>query len=179
MRKSFLFWVLFAITMSVYLTMILWSLPNISNEASGMVPFDLRPGGYSFEEAIGFLTALSVEGRQFYLDVQHGLDFAYPILLAATLGFAIYILAPGRWGSLRLVLSIMAIPSAVFDYLENQTVAQMLRLNIEAVTSQLVEAASRWTVLKSMSTTLAAAILLVLLAMWAWQRFKNLNPNQN
>ena len=115
---------------------------------------------------------LSSKGRIFYLDVQHDLDFAYPILLATTLGFAIYLLTPKRWGSLRLVLSFVAIPGAVFDYLENQAVAQMLNLNIEAVTSQLVETASRWTVLKSISTTLAAIILLVMLVRWTWQRFK-------
>ncbi len=172
MRQKLLFWFLFAITMSVYLTMMLWSLPKISRQADGMIPFDLRPSGYSFEEAVRFLTVLSAEGRLFYLDVQHGLDFAYPILLAATLGFAIYLLTPRSWGLLKLVISIVAIPSAVFDHLENQAVAQMLHLNVEAVTSQLVDTASRWTVLKTISTTLAAAILFVLLARWAWQRFK-------
>ncbi|MCP4237894.1 MAG: hypothetical protein GY770_30740 [Aestuariibacter sp.] len=137
-----------------------------------MIPFDLRPRGYSFEEAVEFLARLSTDGNLFYLEVQQYLDFAYPTLLAATLGFAIYLLAPRRWGSLRLVLSFVAIPGAIFDYLENQAVAQMLRLNIEDVTSQLVETASRWTVLKSMSTTLAAVVLLIILLWWAWQRFK-------
>ena len=43
------YWAIVAVTITNYLLMILWSLPKISQMAGGRVPFDMRPGGYSFE----------------------------------------------------------------------------------------------------------------------------------
>ncbi len=46
-RLKAAFWILFAATLSVYIVMVTWSLPEVSRAASGMMPFDLRPGGYN------------------------------------------------------------------------------------------------------------------------------------
>jgi hypothetical protein len=59
-----IFWLVVAATLGVYLVMVLWSIPRISAEAGGLPVFDLRPGGYTFEEARAFLAALSPEGAR-------------------------------------------------------------------------------------------------------------------
>ena len=170
--RTIAFWLLFAVTMALYAVMVLWSLPVIAKAAAGLMPFDLRPGGYGFDQAQAFLTALPDDGKAFYLNVQQRFDLFYPALLAATLFFAIGLLAPARWGAWRWVLALTALPGAVFDYLENHAVAGMLQAGAGGVTPEIVAAASRWTVLKSQSTAIAMVILLALLLMWAGNKLR-------
>jgi hypothetical protein len=170
-RRSIAFWVLFAITMALYAAIVGWSLPVISRAAGGLTPFDIRPTGYSYHDAQAFLTALSAGGKAFYLDIQQRLDLFYPALMSATLFFAIYLLAPARWGGWRWVLALIAIPGAVFDYLENGAVATMLNLGPNELTPDVVEVSSRWTVAKSAASMVADVLLLVLLLTWTVNRF--------
>lgn len=163
------FWALFAVTMAVYLIMILWSLPKISAAAGGAAPFDMRPFGYSFDEAKAFIGALSAEGKALYLNVQHRLDATYPALLAATLFFAIRALAPGA-SPLPALLALVALPGAVFDYLENSSVTAMLNAGASSLTPELVARASLWTLLKSTFTTIAMLMLLAFVVMALWRR---------
>ncbi len=163
------FWLLFATTLAVYATMLAWTLPAITAAAGGLAPFDLRPSGYSYDEAKAFLTALSPEGKALYLNVQHKLDAAYPALLAATLFFAIAVLVPKAWGIWRWVIALIAIPGAVFDYLENIAVAVMLTTGADGLTPAMAATADRWTTAKSWTTTVAMTVLLVLLVAWSWQ----------
>jgi hypothetical protein len=157
-----IFWLVFAATVAVYSLMAAWSLPRIAADAGGLLPFDLRPLGYSLEEAKAFLAALSEEGRAFYRDVQHLLDLAYPALLAATLALATLLLAPASWGSVRWLLAALALPGMVFDYCENRAVAGMLDAGVDGLTKEMVGAASRWTLLKSVFTAVSMGIVLLL-----------------
>jgi hypothetical protein len=163
------FWALFAVTAAIYLVMILWSLPKISAAAGGAMPFDVRPFGYSFDEAHAFLGALSPQGSAFYLNVQHRLDAAYPALLAATLFFAIRALAPGA-RPLPTLFALVALPGAVFDSLENASVTAMLNAGADRLTPELVARASLWTLLKSVFTTIAMLPLLAFAGMVLWRR---------
>lgn len=163
------FWALFAVTTAVYLVMVLWSLPKIS-EAGGAMPFDMRPFGYGFDEARTFIAALGSDGADFYLNVQHRLDAVYPALLAATLFFAIRALAPS--GPIPpTILALVALPGAVFDYLENNAVSAMLSAGASGLTEEAVARASLWTLLKSVFATIAMLVLLGLAAMALWKRF--------
>ncbi len=168
-RAAQIFWAVFALTMAVYLAMILWSLPHLQQAAGGRVAFDLRPMGYEATEARAVVAALGAEGRAFYLNVQHRLDTAYPLLLAVTLTLAFRLLARG-W--LAGVLAAIAVLATVFDYLENSAVAVLLRAGPDAMTDTMVESASRWTVLKSATASVAFVALIVLLlrAGWRWVR---------
>jgi hypothetical protein len=157
------FWILFAATVVVYGVMVLWSLPRIAAAAGGLAPFDMQPTGYSFDEAKAFLAALSPDGNAFYRGVQEKLDAVYPALLAAMLFFAIGALAPARLGIWRWVLALIAIPGSVFDYLENAAVSAMLTAGADGLTPAAVEAADRWTVLKSAFTAVAMITLVLLL----------------
>lgn len=170
--KDRLFWFVAAVALADYCVMIFWSIPKISAQAGGLTIFDMRPGGYSFEEAKAFLAALSSEGAAFYTDVQHKFDAVYPTLLALTLGWAILRLAPAGWGRWRWLLAASALPGMLFDYLENLDVSAMLKLGPDGITPRLVETASRHSQIKAAATSVAMGILLVLLALWAFRRWR-------
>lgn len=165
------YWLLVVAMFAVYFTMVFWSLPTISAQAGGLVPFDMRPTGYSYEDAQAFLTALSDEGAQFYLRVQHSMDFAYPAMLAL-------VLAIGLWRQMRgwprvLAAGIAALPviGSASDYMENFAVAGMLRAGANGVTAEMVAHASQWTLIKSGATTIAMLALLGLLIWAAIKKF--------
>lgn len=163
------FWVIFFITMSIYTSMLVWSLPAISSAAGGLTPFDMRPGGYTFAEAQTFLAALPADSISFYHDVQVGLlDMAYPGLLALMLFLAIALLTPARFGVWNWILALIAIPGSVFDYMENALIQQMLTLGSANITPEIVASASANSQLKAAFSTIAMSLLLILLAVWAW-----------
>jgi hypothetical protein len=166
-RAAWIFWTVFAVTMAVYLTIVLWTLPHLQQMAGGLAAFDLRPMGYSPAEARAVVGALGAAGADYYLNVQHWLDTAYPGLMALVLVLAFRWLARG-W--LVWVLGAGAVIAALFDYLENHAVAVMLRAGPDGLSDVMVESASRWTVLKSASSTIVfvALLVLLLLAGWRW-----------
>ncbi|WP_456391219.1 hypothetical protein [Profundibacter sp.] len=158
-----IFWLMFAVMMGVYMTMVLWSGPKLMADAGGLMMFDMRPAGYSLAEAQAFMAALSDEGRAFYLNVQQMLDSAYPALFAVVMVMAFSSLFTGlpRWVAMALALA-----GAGFDYMENAAVAVMLRAG-DGLNEAMVASASQWTVLKSGAVTLALLMLIAGLVM-AW-----------
>lgn len=166
--KRLLFWVLVAATMAIYAVMVAWSLPMISTAAGDLMPFDMRPYGYTFKEARAFLVALSPEGREFYQDVQHRLDILYPLLITATLFFALVALLPYRWGRRRWLAVSPIVLVAVADWAENAAVSTLLSAGPEGITPQMVAEASRWSVSKAAVSTIAFMALLVMLGWHGW-----------
>jgi hypothetical protein len=154
------FWSVIAATLAVYLVMVIWSLPKVAEAAGGLVPFDLRPLGYSETEARAFLAALSDAGRRFYADVQHRLDLAYPALMAASLSLCFGRLIGSR--AIRWTLIAVALGAMGADYAENVMVGQMLEFPSDSAPADLIARASTATVVKS--TLGAVAITAVLVA---------------
>ena len=77
--------------------MVSWTLAYLRRTAGGLAPFDLRPFGYTPDEARTLLHALSGIGRAYYADVQLQLDTAYPAVYALSRGLLLFWLtAPGR-----------------------------------------------------------------------------------
>ena len=157
-----IYWVLVAATATNYLTMVLWSLPMVSEMAGGGVPFDMRLGGYTFNEAREFLTVITDAGRDFYLNTQQLLDLFYPTLFAITVAIPLAHLVPRYWG---WALAAIAIAAGALDHLENSAVAVMLRVEPDALTEVMVSTASNWSLAKSISTTIALVALLVVLCL--------------
>ncbi len=151
--------------MAIYIAMILWSLPVITEAAGGLAPFDMRPFGYTLADAQAFLAAIDPETVKFYRNVQLTLDIFYPALITISLVLGIYLLLPARFGAWRWVIATLPLPIAPFDYLENNLIGVMLASGPEMVSADLVSAASRWTMLKSSFTT-ASMLLLVALSLW-------------
>jgi len=176
MNSKLLFWMVLAVTLGVYAAMVLWTLPKITADANGLLVFDLRPGGYSFQEAKEFLAALSVEGNEYYRRVQQRLDTAFPLLNAISTGWAIFLLAPTAWGKWRNLLSLIPIPGMVFDYLENANVAALLEVGAEGITAEMVAKASFYSQSKAGSVTLSLMLLLSMIVLWfiRWRRRKSI-----
>ncbi|MCP4207385.1 MAG: hypothetical protein GY767_10105 [Shimia sp.] len=152
------FWISFTGATSIYLVMVFWTMPTISLAAGGLAPFDMRPFGYSPQEARGFLSALSAEGRDFYITVQQRLDLVYPALLGIMLIVGFQSLFPRR---LSMVFSFVALIMVSADYLENYMVATMLHIGADGVEDSLVTIASFWTRCKSVAATVAFVGLVV------------------
>ena len=140
--------------------MVAWSLPLISEMSDGKAPFDLRPGGYSFDEAQAFLANITDAGRDFYLNTQQLLDFFYPTLFSITVAIALVRLVRGYLG---WVLASFAIAGVVLDHLENNAVAAMLQIEAEQLTEPMVSIASTWTLVKSLTVTISLLALLAAL----------------
>lgn len=152
------FWLSFTAAMAIYLTMALWSVPFIVNNASGQVPFDMRPMGYSLAEAARFLGALSDEGRAFYLNVQQKLDIAYPALLGLSLVLGLQLALRRPWGT---VFGVVALMATAADYFENYLVAGILQTPVGELDEVTVQVASFLTMSKSVGhMTCFVALLL-------------------
>ncbi len=159
------YWVLFAATLMVYLAMVAWTLPQIAAEAGNQQPFDLRLGGYSFDEASAFLAALTPEGRALYLGAQHNLDMFYPAMMALVLLFPLVRFTQNWPAVARFLAVIILFGGAAADYVENALVAKMLHIGAEGLTVSAVKTASFWTLTKSVCTTVAFLVLLVAMAL--------------
>ncbi|WP_299351622.1 hypothetical protein [uncultured Shimia sp.] len=152
------FWLSFITAAAIYLTMALWSVPFIADQAAGQAPFDMRPMGYSLSDAKGFLGALTEDGRAFYLDVQQKLDIAYPALLGLALVLGLQLALRPPWGT---VFGLVALMATAADYFENHIVAGMLQTPLADLDSTTVQVASFLTMSKSLGhMTCFVALLL-------------------
>ena len=153
-----------AVATAVYLAMVLGSLPRLE-ALSGHTPFDMRPLGYSPDEARALLAALGEEGRAFSLRCQLALDTIYPALMALTLAGLFRLAGRGlaleRAAAAGLAASWLA---AGFDYAENAGIALMLR-HVNPPEALMI-AASHATVAKSLTTS---AAVFGLLALFLWR----------
>ncbi len=156
---------LWIVTGVLYLIIVLWSLPMIAGEAGGILPFDLRPRGYSLDEAGAFLNALSDAGRAQYLGPQRWLDIVFPVSLACAL---IVTFRASFSGWLRQVLIAAAVIGLLADLGENQLVHALLSVRGGDVDAETVSLASLATVVKSAGATVAmsAALFAGIRAMW-------------
>ena len=157
---------------SIYLLMINVTLAHIE-AVSGHVPFDMRPFGYSSTEAARLLEALGVEGRAYYLSHQIALDTLYPAMLALTLVATICWFGQSMPNRKLVRFGIaFSVGSALFDYVENLGIAAMV-WSWPEVSVPLVYATSTATILKSVSTTVA--VLLTILVGFNWTRLSKAN----
>ena len=131
------------------------------------MPFDLRPMGYSLDDAQAFLSALGDVGRAQYQGPQRSLDLVYPCLMGASLALAAWLFTPRFWALPVITLAVLA---AGFDLAENRAVAELLVLGADGIDVQDVTRASQASLLKSVATMLAMLILLVGLGHAFWRR---------
>jgi hypothetical protein len=158
--------------------MVFWTLAYLRRTAGGLAPFDLRPFGYTPQEARALLYALSDIGRAYYADVQLQLDTAYPALYAISRALLLFwVTAPGRTAerpfpiAARLALLALPLATAWFDYFENEGIAAMLAAGPQA-SDELIERASFWTRAKSL-VGLATELVCVILAAVAFVRWRH------
>jgi hypothetical protein len=172
------------VVVSLIVSFMLWgvmmfgTLAYLRRTAGGLEPFDLRPFGYTPDEARALLYALSDIGRAYYADVQLQLDTAYPALYAISRGLLLlWVTAPGRTAErplplpARLALLVLPLATAWFDYFENEGIAAMLAAGPQAG-DDLIERTSLWTRAKSLAG-LATELVCVSLAAIAYMRWRH------
>lgn len=171
------------VSFALWGVMVFWTLAYLRRTAGGLEPFDLRPFGYTPEEARKLLHALSSIGRKYYADVQLQLDTAFPAVYALSRGLLLlWVTAPGRTAArplplpARLVLLILPIATAWFDYFENEGIAAMLAADQQA-SDDLIERTSFWTRAKSLAA-LATELVCVMLAAIAFVRWRHRQQSQ-
>lgn len=151
----------------IYLLMIRVTLPTLL-ETSGQIAFDMRPFGYSPQDAAQLLQGLGENGRRFYLTWQIPLDILYPALLASTLICAALWLGKRQPHTHVTRIAIaLALGTLICDYAENLGIVLMI-LNAAQLPDALVYASSSATILKSF-LTLAAIFCLSFLGLRAWR----------
>jgi hypothetical protein len=171
------------VSFALWGVMVFWTLAYLRRTAGGLEPFDLRPFGYTPEEARKLLHALSSIGRKYYADVQLQLDTAFPAVYALSRGLLLFwVTAPGRTAArplplpARLVLLILPLATAWFDYFENEGIAAMLAADQRA-SDELIERTSFWTRAKSLAA-LATELICVMLAAIAFVRWRHRQQSQ-
>ena len=117
----------------LWAAMFFGTLAHLQLLAGGAAPFDIRPLGYSYQDAKAFLAAIGEAGRAYYLNPQLVLDTFYPPLYALSRSLALWWLtAPGRlypgpvpvrW---RWTAAAVPIFMACLDGVENVCIAKML-----------------------------------------------------
>ena len=153
--------VLFTFTMSVYLTMLSYSIPAVSVFAPELPIFDLTPLGYSYNYANELLGTLGDEGRNLYLYTQLPLDFIYPGLFSITYSFLLIWLFGKTFSRDSKVYYFALVPilAGIFDYVENVFIIKMIN-SFPDLQVTTVKVASTFTILKS-SFTMIFFILLI------------------
>jgi hypothetical protein len=150
--------------------------------AGGAAPFDIRPLGYSYDEARAFLEALGEQGRAYYLRPELILDTIYPPFYAVSRALALWWLTmpgrlydgavPQRW---RWTLVAMPIVMATCDSVENICIAKML-WNWPDLSPGLVQASSLATRVKFIAGVFTD-VLMAALAIPALLRWRRLPPS--
>jgi hypothetical protein len=172
------------LSIALWAVMVFWTFAYLRRISGGLEPFDLRPFGYTTEDARALLYALSPIGRAYYADVQLQLDTIYLGVYALSRAFLLlWLTIPGRTAAKPLPLAARAalvclpVVTAAFDYLENDGIAAMLAAGPQ-VAAAVVASASFWSQAKSLAGALTEAICVVLLvvAFVRWQHRRRRGP---
>jgi hypothetical protein len=162
-------WLVTLLMVAVWLAMLLVTMPHLETLTGGLKIFDMRPLGYTFDEAETLLTRLGYDGRIDYQYDQQTLDTFLPALVFLTVSGWQIVLARKlaaintrlpNW--LMAVLIIVNLIGAMADYGENGAVRQMLVAGPDALSQQMVDAASGMTLAKSLLNTLSYMLLLAM-----------------
>ncbi|MDF1855986.1 hypothetical protein [Pseudooceanicola sp.] len=172
MSRRWALWLVFGLSFvaagALYAAMATLTLPALLAGPEALRPFDVRPLGYDAAEARAYLAALSQQGRATYLGLQQRLDFWFPAANALWMGAAVLLLFGGR---VRFVLLAVILAATLGDYSENAAVAALLTADPGTLSDATIATANRFTLIKSLGTSLVWLALLGGLFM-AWRRRK-------
>jgi len=165
--------ILFTMTMAIYLLMLLYSIPMVESFAPNTALFDLSPSGYSYSQAISLLEELGDEGRAIYLSRQLPLDFVYPGLFAISYTLLlIWLFSKSIKDTSRIFyLAFIPVLGGMFDYLENIYIIRMIN-SFPDLSPRLVQVASTFTLLKSVFTTIFFLLLFAGFAAFVFTKIK-------
>lgn len=166
--KKRVIFILFVMSHSVLLLMMLFTFPKINSAMDGPA-FDLRSFGYTYGEASEMISRLDASTTQLYMFPQLLLlDVLYPLLLALFLStFTIRLLSLCKINRDSLISRLFLLPflAMLFDYAENFCIMIMIT-NPENLSSEIVAISSGLTTLKSTFTILSWILIALLLVKW-------------
>lgn len=149
-------WALPLATLAVWLWIMLGIGQPLRAAGEGLLPFDLRAGGYSLAEARAYLRALSPAGYALYQGPLHLWDTVLPALLGLTLAWW---MRPFR-GVFGMVCVLAAMSYVALDWGENAAVGRLLEAGPDWIELAVVERASAFTQGKFAALALAALLAL-------------------
>lgn len=160
---------------TVYLIMIVYTIPGVKKYAPVFEIFDLSPMGYSYIYSMQLLETLGPDGRNAYLYSQLPVDFIYPLLFATSfcLLWVWMVEKLNKKNNVLYYLGFMPVVAGLLDYMENFQIAFMLRTYPD-VTELQVATASATTISKSVLTSLCFVFLLLGMLRILWDRRKAL-----
>lgn len=163
----------FLFSMSVYLLMILYSIPLVSKYAPEMMLFDVSPTGYTYDYAVSLLSQLGAEGRGLYLSLQLPLDLVYPISFGISHALIICWLfdKTGATSPLAPYACLLPVAGCLLDYSENIAIFSML-INYPRIAESVVQLSSILTISKSVFVTITYLFICVLLLVTAARKMK-------
>jgi len=149
---------LFVLAMGFYGVMMFVTIPQVMAGAGGTEIFDMRPLGYTYDEALSILASMTETAKEYYRQVQIPLDFIYPALMGF---FGAFTFAWMR-KTVKIPRITLLIPLAAgaFDYLENLGILRLLSGHTKPAAIALTSAFS---VGKSALTTVFMTGILVLM----------------
>ncbi len=110
----------------LFLCMLQYSIPTLREHSKGLEILDLQLWGYTPEYIHTLFAALGSEGRSFYLTTQLPIDIVYPFLFGiSNSALLLYLFKKLEFKQYRFVCFLPLI-AALFDYLENMSIAHML-----------------------------------------------------
>jgi hypothetical protein len=174
LTKKYSILVFFVLAQTVYLVMVLITLPYLREMAGGMEPFDMLPTGYDAAYAMNFMGSIGPEGRAFYLTRQIPLDLLYPGLFAISFSL-IWLWLSAKIDKVPGIFKFcvfLPVYAGLADYIENGFIIAML-MSFPELPDSLVVTASAFTIIKSVATSLFFMALLSLAIMFGVQIFKH------
>ncbi len=156
--------IFFLLSMAVYLTMLLVTIPRIMSISGGMKILDMMPTGYDAEYVNELFLKLGEHGRQAYLYSQIPLDLVYPALygIGFCLVLAWFLKRMGKLGSNLIYFCLLTVAAGIFDYGENFGIIAMLQTWPE-IPVKLVSVTNLFSILKSSLTSVYFIVLIVVI----------------
>jgi hypothetical protein len=148
---------------------VLWLSPALTLP-DGTPMLDMHWRGYTHDEAMAYLTALSDEARTLYLSHERIADTLLPLGL-----FGLLVLIPRRVAGRRVaaLALVLAASYLALDLMENAAIARLLRADPASIAPEAVAWASLLTQAKFVALGLSAALTAFTLVARAHLWFKH------
>lgn len=164
--------VFFLLSMTVYLAMLLVTIPRIMTFSGGMNILDMMPAGYDAAYVNELFEKLGENGRKMYLFVQIPLDLIYPALYG--IGFCLvlswFLNKMGKLHGNLVYFSLLPVVAGFFDYCENFGIIAMLQV-WPTIPVTLVKVTNLFSVLKSGLTSIYFIVLIVVIVIFGVKTF--------
>ncbi|HSO87806.1 MAG TPA: hypothetical protein VLQ91_14710 [Draconibacterium sp.] len=174
--------IFFILSTTIYLIMLLFTIPRVMSYSGGMKILDMMPTGYDAAYVNELFAKLGEPGRHAYLFGQIPFDMVYPALygIGFCLVLAWFLKKLGRLHGFLIYFCLLPIIAGFFDYCENFGIIAMMQAFPE-IPVNLVAVTNIFSVLKSSLTSIFFIVLVVVLIMFAIRLLsqKQIKVNRN